>query len=217
LLADIKHHFVRTYIKALDRVDRDYVNNAFADFEREGRALLAREGTAPDDQRLLRELDMRLVGQSFELKVALEPGTIDASRLARAVAAFHDLHARTYGHSFPGEPVEIVNLRLTAQGVIPKPRIGRGHGDEAGARAVSAEAALKGSRPVCFQAADGFVPTPIFDRYALPAGVRVAGPAILEEFDSTVVVHPGYEATVDASGSIHLGLVQDEGPFRPTY
>jgi N-methylhydantoinase A len=202
LLADIKHDFVRTYIKALDRVDLDFVKNAFADFEREGRALLAREDIAPADQRFLREFDMRLVGQSFELKVALDPGAIDAAQLARAVAAFHELHARTYGHSFPGEPVEIVNLRLTAQGAIPKPRIGPLA--EAGTRSVSATAALKGRRPVYFEASGGFVETSIYDRYAFPAGVRVAGPAILEERDSTVVIHPGYEAGVDAFGSVHL-------------
>ncbi len=202
LLADIKHDFVRTYIKDLSKVDLDFVNRGFAEFEREGRALLEREGVGAENQRFLRTLDMRLKGQSFELKVALDPGTLSASQLQSAAEAFHELHALTYGHSFPGEPVEIVNLRLTAQGVIPKPRMRRV--EEANDRAASAEHALKGDRPVCFQAADGFVSTPIYDRYALQAGARVAGPAILEQFDSTVVIHPGYEGTVDAFGSVHL-------------
>ena len=109
-------------------------------------------------------------------------------------------HGAHYGHSFPGEPVEIVNLRLTAQGVIPKPRIRRA---EEPTIAPLGRTALKGHRPVCFQDADGFVSTPIYDRYALQAGACVAGPAILEEFDSTVVIHPGYEGNVDAFGSIH--------------
>jgi N-methylhydantoinase A len=56
--------------------------------------------------------------------------------------------------------------------------------------------------------ADGFVATPIYDRYALPAGALVAGPAILEEFDSTVVIQPGYEASVDPFGSVHLVSVK---------
>ena len=125
LLADIKHDFVRTYIKDLSLVDLDFVNRAFAEFEREGRALLEREGVGAENQRFLRTLDMRLKGQSFELKVVLDPGTISASQLQSAADAFHELHALTYGHGFPGEPVEIVNLRLTAQGVIPKPRMTR--------------------------------------------------------------------------------------------
>ena len=104
LLADIKHDFVRTYIKDLSLVDLDLVDHAFAEFEREGRALLEREGIGPENQRFLRELDMRLKGQSFELKVALDPGPISVSQLQRAAEAFHELHERTYGHSFPGEP-----------------------------------------------------------------------------------------------------------------
>ena len=210
LLADIKHDFVRTYIKVLGLVDIDFVNHAFAEFEREGRVLLEREGICPENQRFLRELDMRLKGQSFELKVALEPGPISVSRLQQVAEAFHALHARTYGHSFPGEPVEIVNIRLTAQGVIPKPRIRRA--EAADDRAATAEPALKGHRPVCFQDVDGFVSTPIYDRYALQAGVCVAGPAILEEFDSTVVIHPGYEGNVDAFGSVHLVPARNSSP-----
>jgi N-methylhydantoinase A len=204
LLADFKHDFVRTYIKTLGLVDLDFVNGAFAEFERQGRALLERQGIPAENQRFLREFEMRLKGQSFELKVALDPGAVNASQLERAVDAFHELHARTYGTSFPGEPVEIVNLRLTAQGVIPRPQVRRV--EEAGDRdrAHPAERALKGYRPVCFEAAGGFASTPIYDRYALPAGACVAGPAILEEFDSTVVIHPGYEGDVDPFGSVHL-------------
>jgi N-methylhydantoinase A len=213
LLAEIKHDFVRTYIKDLSLADLGFVNHAFAEFERQGRAVLEREGIGPDDQRFLRALDMRLKGQSFELKVALEPGTINPVELQRAAEAFHALHARTYGQSFPGEPVEIVNLRLTAQGLIPRPQMRRveqaGDCDRDRDRAagVEVEAASKGFRPVCFQAADGFVSTPIYDRYALRAETRVAGPAILEEFDSTVVIQPGYEGVVDGFGSVHLAPV----------
>jgi N-methylhydantoinase A len=212
LLADIKHDFVRTYIKDVSLVDLDFVNRAFAAFEREGRALLEREGIGAESQRFVRTLDMRLKGQSFELKVALDPGTIGASQLHSAATAFHELHALTYGHGFPGEPVEIVNLRLTAQGVIPKPRMRSVK--EAGDRAASAEHARKGDGSVCFQAADGFVSTPIYDRHALQAGARVAGPAILEQFDSTVVIQPGYEGTVDEFGSVHLVPANGSGGHR---
>ena len=210
LLADIKHDFVRTYIKILGLVDLDLVNHAFEEFEREGRALLEREGIGAEDQWFLRELDMRLKGQSFELKVALDPGPIGVSQLQRAAEAFHELHELTYGHSFPGEPVEIVNLRLTARGVIPRPRTRRV--EQADDRAAPAEPAAKGHRTACFQDADGFVSTPIYDRYALPAGACVAGPAILEEFDSTVVIHPGYEGNVNAFGSVHLVLAEARRP-----
>jgi N-methylhydantoinase A len=202
LLADIQHDFVRTYIKPLSRVDLDFVNRAFDEFEAVGRDLLEREGVPADNQLFVRELDMRLCGQSFELKVAAPFRPLGREHLTTLEADFHKLHERAYGHSFPGEPVEVVNLRLTARGVMPKPRIKR-HRQEAGP-GVPREEPLKGRRPVCFDAAEGYLSTPIYDRYKLPPFARIIGPAVLEEFDSTVVVHPGYEANVDEFGSIRL-------------
>jgi N-methylhydantoinase A len=202
LLADIKHDFVRTYIKPLGRIDLDVVNLAFGQFAEEGRRLLEHEGVAPEKQRFVPAFDMRLTGQSFELLVPLPAASLQAAHLPPLEDAFHKLHERTYGHSFPGEPVEIVNLRLTAQGLIPKPRLRRlpqAEGSD-GAR----QPALKDERPVCFGLAEGYVSTPIYDRSKLAAAARISGPAVLEEFDSTVVVHPGYEANVDEFGSIHL-------------
>jgi N-methylhydantoinase A len=158
-------------------VDLDLVNRALAEFAREGRALLEREGIGAENQRILRTLEMRLQGQSFELNVALDPGTIGDSQLQGAAAAFHDLHALTYS-------------------------------------VASAEQARTGDRMVWFQAGAGSVSTPIYDRHALPAGARVPGPAILEQFDSTVLIQPGYEGTVDAFGSVHLvaAVSQAMGP-----
>ena len=150
---------------------------------------------------------MRLCGQSFELKVPVPVWPLGREHLKTQEEDFHKLHDRAYGHSFPGEPVEVVNLRLTAWGIIPKPKIKRLR-QEAGPGAPAAEP-LKGHRPVCFSAAEGYLSTPIFDRYKLPVFARIPGPAVLEEFDSTVVVHPGYEATVDELGSIHLVSTPD--------
>jgi N-methylhydantoinase A len=66
---------------------------------------------------------------------------------------------------------------------------------------------------VCFGPAEGYVSTPIYDRYRLPAAAQIPGPAVLEEFDSTVVIHPGYQGLVDDFGSIHL--VPQEQPAGP--
>ena len=122
---------------------------------------------------------------SRKLKVAADPGPISVSQLQRTAETFHELHERTYGHSFPGEPVEIVNLRLTAQGVIPKPRIRRAEEDND--RAGSAEQCTpKATAPPVFQDADGFVSTPTYeqvrspgrrlrDRPRHPGGIRLDG------------------------------------------
>jgi N-methylhydantoinase A len=202
LLADIKHDFVRTYIKPFSQLDLDFVNRAFAEFEADARALLDREGVAADHQRFVRELDMRLRGQSFELKVPVPFWPLGHEHLKAQEADFHKLHERAYGHSFPGEPVEVVNLRLTARGIIPKPRLKQA-GQETPADA-PARQPLKGRRPVFFGAAEGYLVTPIYDRYQLQPFALLFGPAVLEEFDSTVVVLPGYVATVDEFGSLHL-------------
>ena len=196
LLADIKHDFVRTYIKRTSQADLEFVNQAFIEFERQGRDVLAREGISEERQSFSREVDMRYAGQSFELKIPAPAGKIDLEHLAFLEDAFHKSHERAYGHCAPGEPVQIVNLRVTAQGKIARPKMKRLNG--------SSETPLKGYRDVCFQPKDGYVPTPIYDRYKLAKGTKIDGPAVVEEFDSTVVIHPGHKAKVDEFGSIHI-------------
>ena len=198
LLADIKHYFVRTYLRRMDQVDFDFLNNAYTEFEREGRKILDQEGLAKERQSFLREMDLRYAGQSFELKVPVPSGRLTKTELVELDAAFHKAHEQAYGHSAPGERVEIVNIRLTAQGVIPKPRQKHVSAQSNG------ELLPKGKRDVCFELTRGYVPTAIYDRYKLPAGAKVDGPAVIEEFDSTVVIHPDYLASVDEFGSIHI-------------
>src|SRR6185295_14231331 len=136
----------------------------------------------------LRQIDMRYVGQSYELTVPAGDGLLER---------FHAEHDRTYGFAAPAEPVEVVSLRLTSVGRIAKPPPQL---LEPGGRPEPKE-----RRPVYFAEAGDYVDCPIYDRYALPAGGRLAGPGVVEEFDSTTVIHPGYAATVDAYGNLILG------------
>jgi N-methylhydantoinase A len=116
-----------------------------------------------------------------------------------AVASFEREHERAYGYSAPGEPVEWVNLRLTALGAIPKPQLRRlAHQGQ------GASAAHKARRPVYFAEASGYVDCPIYDRYLLGDGCVIDGPAIVEELDSTTTIHPGYRAVVDPFGNLHV-------------
>jgi N-methylhydantoinase A len=145
-----------------------------------------------------RQAELRYVGQSFELTVPLPGGVIEPDMAARTLEAFHREHERAYGYSAPAEPVEWVNVRLTALGRIAKPGLrdwGRGGGTQA---------AEKGRRPVYFAEGGGFVACPVYDRYLLAAGAVVEGPAIVEELDSTAVIHPGYRAQVDRYGNLLL-------------
>jgi N-methylhydantoinase A len=172
-------------MQRLDDLDHDEVAATFARLEDEGRAELEREGLASDAVEFLRQVDLRYVGQSFELTIRAGDGLLER---------FHAEHDRTYGFSAPGEPVEAVSLRLTSIGRIAKPpsrRLEPGGPPEP-----------KERRPVYFAEAGDYVDCPIFDRYALAAGVSLRGPAVVEEFDSTTIVHPGFALRVDDLGNL---------------
>jgi len=107
------------------------------------------------------------------------------------------LHEQFYGYSITGEVIEIIRLSATVIGRTPKPRLKP-------VPAVGSPQAL-GRRQVYFQEA-GFVPCPIFRRNDLPAATKLSGPAIVEEVDSTLVLHPGQSLTVDGTGVIRIGV-----------
>ena len=200
LVTDLRHDFSRSVLTPLAHVDVAGAEATYRDFEAEGAAILRREGVAPSGVRFERWLDLRYVGQSYELTVPLAGGPLSAAALAEAATAFHRAHEQVYGHAAPEEPIEAVTLKLTTTGLIPKPRareVGPGSGD--GRRA------HKGERPVHFGEAGGaFRPTAIYDRYRLGDGDGVSGPAIIEELDSTTLVHPGAIARVDRFGNLRI-------------
>jgi N-methylhydantoinase A len=162
--------------------------------EAAARGQLEREGFGPEQQRLLRSLDLRYRGQAFELSVPV--GEVGADP-ADIEADFHRLHREVYGHANPGAAIELVNARLTAYGLVPKPAAER----HAGTGAPLDTARLE-RRPVWF---DGRAhDCPVWERDRLPAGVDFAGSAIVEEFGATTVVPPGWRGTVDLHGSLRF-------------
>ena len=146
--------------------------------------------------------DLRYVGQGYELKVGLPAGEISAAALAAVWEDFHAAHAREYGHAFRDSAIEVVNVRVTGVGAMPKitklkpPRGGS-----------LREALLR--RSVCVFRAEGRLQefdTPFYRRAPLPVQEDFAGPAIILQKDSTTVVPPRSNARVDASGSILITL-----------
>jgi N-methylhydantoinase A len=113
------------------------------------------------------------------------------------LAHFFAEHDRAYGFSAPDEPVEFVNLRLTAVGRMTKPRlrqVAQGDGQQPPAEIAR--------RSVYFPESGGFVDCPLLDRYLLVAGQTIPGPAVIVELDSTTVIHPGFWARVDQFGNL---------------
>jgi N-methylhydantoinase A len=154
---------------------------------------LQRDGISAERIRLVREADMRYTGQSMEVRVHAPAGAIDRDFVASLIAAFHATHARTFGYNYAGQQkIELVNVRVSGFGLIDRPQIPQ---LAAGDTVTTARGTM---RPVYFDRA--FQDTAIYDRASLPAGCRINGPAVIEEFGSTSVVFPGQTLTVDPHG-----------------
>jgi N-methylhydantoinase A len=199
LATDIRHEFVATRRLRLDGLAPATLETLFADFVAEGEARLERDGVPRDDRRMLRSADLRYHGQSFELPVTVPPGSLSAADVERLRDEFHAMHERAYGYAAHDDPVELVNVRLAAIGVTPKPR--RAPLPEGGS---SAAPAVKGRRDVWFAEAGGVQPTVVLDRGKLLRGNVIDGPAIIEEPDASTLVHPGWTATVDEHANLVL-------------
>jgi N-methylhydantoinase A len=192
LTVDVKNDYVQTHVALADRLDPDAVAEIYETLAAQAAGALAKEGFDPATHQFVRTADLRYFGQAFEVRVPVAPDRLDP----RAVAdAFHAAHRALYGYDFAGDPtqqVEWVNLRVSGIGPIQRPTINRVPVIEPVETPVA-----KRRRRVCFEAADGYVDTPLHQRGDLGPGVRVEGPAIVEEFGSTIPLHPGFSARVD--------------------
>ena len=167
--------------------------------EEQGQQAILRDGVRQEDIAFQRQVDMRYVGQSYELPIPLGGGQLNAASLTGVQEQFHQEHERAYGFNAPEEPVEVVTLRVTAIGNISKPRL-----RELGQNGADLASAQRATRPVYFAESSGFAECPIYGRYQLGPGSVIPGPAVVEEMDSTTVIHPGYMATVDNFGNMFL-------------
>ena len=194
LAAPLAFDFVRTGRQRLDGADWAAINRLFAEMEDEGQALLARAGVAAGEVRVSRVAEMRYVGQGHEVEAAVPLGALSAESLPEISASFEAAYRALYHRLPQGVAIEALNWRVQVSG--PEPRIAATR-RAAADRASAVSVAIKGTRTAYFAESDGFVETPVYDRYALAAGMTLAGPAIVEERESTAVIGPGGCARVD--------------------
>jgi len=192
--SDLKRDYVRTLYADLGTVDPARVAAAFAAMEASGQEMLDKARVPPERRALPRQADLRYRRQAYELTIPVADGPVTRDSLNAAMAAFHAKHELTYGHANRNEPVQLVNLRLTAVGRLPSLLL---------AQPGDAEVARSRKRNVWFPST-GFVTTPVHWRPGLTAGAVVTGPAIVEAVDSTAVVPPGWTARVDDMGFIRM-------------
>jgi N-methylhydantoinase A len=160
---------------------------------------LAREAAAAvggDDTRTVRSVDVRYAGQGHELAMPLPEGRLD---LAALTDAFYARYHADYGIDLR-DPVELVTFRARATRAVPRPPIGAVPRPPVGA-APARHRAAAGRRPAWFE---GLVETPVHDRAALAPGDRLAGPVLIEERESTLVVPPAWAADVLADATVRL-------------
>jgi N-methylhydantoinase A len=197
LSAAIEHHHARTLQAPTDAIDLTAVNRCLAELDAAGRARMQAEGVPADEVRVAYAADMRYVGQAYELEVPVG-APVARAQLPEILGAFHAVHERVYGYARTQQPVEFVNFRAVHTYALPRPRV------TSAARPTGAlDEARVGERRAWF-APGGFVPTAIYERARLPLGARVAGPAIVEQADTTTVIPPGHAAVVDPSGNLRM-------------
>lgn len=199
LMTDLRRDLVRTRVVALDVAAAEVIAEIYQELTDEVAALFEEDQVEADRLSVIRYADMRYLGQEHSVKVVFPGGAIDAGAIARASEAFHVAHEREYSFRLQS-PIELVNLHIAGLVGVAKPdpvRIAADGRDLA--------QAARGRRRVDF-AEDGIHDTPIYLRERLPVGFAIAGPVVIEEAATTIIVPPGQRVEMDAYGNIHIAI-----------
>ena len=190
LMSDVRHDYIQSRMTAFAATSAADVNGVFERLTKQAIADLDGEGFSRERIGIARALDMRYAGQGYELTIPCGQFA-DGDGLARVRALFDATHKQQFGHSAPGEVVEIVSWRVQSTGRMPPVETRRY--EPAGLKLADA---VRERRPVYFS--DRFHDTPVYQRERLDVGHAITGPAVIEQYDSTVVIEPGQTAHVDA-------------------
>ena len=201
LVADVEHHFVRTHFKTFEEVDLPTLAGIVEGMREEGRRQLRLEGFDDFRHEFITQADMKYEGQVSDLTVAVPSGPVTRATLDAIAENFDAEHEQSFGYRQGpmegGAGYQLVNIRVIARGLPDKPRMPERFDLAAVANGGPA------SRPVYFGPNRGWADTPVLTRPSL-VGRSEAGPLVIEEYDSTTVVPPGWTATVDDASNIIL-------------
>jgi N-methylhydantoinase A len=197
LVSDLKRDYIQTHFADLESVDVSDVARRFDAMEAAAREFQS-QGVAPEQIVHERAIDLRYSIQKYELAVPVARAELSAEARAGWRKAFDAIHEKHFGSRAEDQKVELVNYRLTTKVIVPKPAV-----REAPMNGADCDRAIKARRRAYF---DGWRDTPVYDREKLGSGNRLAGPAIIEQMDSTTVVHPGQAAHIDRFGNIIIEI-----------
>jgi N-methylhydantoinase A len=204
LTTDLKYDAVRTEFQAGDMVDLDRLQTDLAAMQRELTHQLAADGIAAGDAWFERSGDLRYVGQGYELRVPFPDRALDEAALSQIFARFAELHRAEYGHVFEESPIEIVNIRVTGIGRMPKIAAPRAATDGSLVEALVKTAHCTFRRNGALE----LMATPFYRRSDLPLEQPIVGPAIVLQTDSTTVVPPATTLLAEAGGNLILIIDQ---------
>jgi len=188
---------VRTYVGPLNAIDPSRVETLVQDMEAEAYGIIGQTGVARADISFRLSVEMRYVGQGYEIEIPLTKADLDTRDHARLVALFEDAYERQFGMRLPGVVVEAINWRLAARGPIPKvpaqgaQQPGQPPGD-----------ARIGQRPIYIPETRSFETAGVYDGYRLVPGESFSGPAVVEERESTFAINGRAAISVDEFGNV---------------
>ena len=199
LMTDVKHDYVRTYYNPFKDADFSQIRRIHDEMASIGRETLGKEGVEEPSIKMQPFFDLRYIGQEFFLTVPVSQDEIISGDKEAIRRTFDNLHETRYGHKATAEPIEIVNVRVTAYGLrkkiaFPEKKIAVGR------------QAVKGYRDICLDDPRKPVKCAVYDREALPAGYTVQGPAIIEEYATTTYLSHGDSATICPFGEIIIAV-----------
>jgi N-methylhydantoinase A len=207
LCTDVVHDYIRSGLKPLSDLSAEHAEAIFQELEARARVELQAEGLRLSDAVFERELDLRYSGQGYELRVPLDGlfhGLLTQSSLFAVRTRFDERHTQIHGHAAKDRPVEVVSYRVRARVSVPKYRPVAGQKPRTPR---PSEAALKGRRQIHLAgegSGQGLIEARLYERDRLDIGATISGPSIVEQFDATTVLQPGWRATVDAFRNLIL-------------
>jgi N-methylhydantoinase A len=201
LFSDLRRDYVRSCFQRLATAPFEAIEGLYAEVETIGRRAVEESAVRPKRILIQRYADMRYVGQEHAVTVELDRALFAKQDRAAIKQAFDAVHEQRYGTCAPKELAEMVSLRVTVLGEVPKPpKIELAHGSK-----VPSKEAMSRRKLVYFRG-PGFVETPVYARDRLLAENRIAGPALIEEHGSTTVIAPGDSAVIDGMGNIDIAV-----------
>lgn len=204
LTADIKKSYVRTAIASYDEMTPEQINAVMSSLRDEGSAWLDSEKVPSERRKFHGIAEMRYVGQNYELQVEIPTENITASDIEKMRQDFFVAHEKNYGYYNPNAPVQFVNFRCEATGIVKKPNLA-----EIETTLDDPSKAEIGRRVVHFEES-GAVDCPVYDRAKFGRAERVNGPCIIEQMDSTTVVPPNTWFSIDKFGNLIIRAFDED-------